>query len=421
MFRVISFLILILSIFSCQVEASDSRETEIETESPVTFAKYLHISPNGSDKGSGTLDSPFKTISRGIYSLRTGECLYIHKGTYYPDSTIIINKSGRENAIYGLMAYPGDEVILDFSNVTASETYGIQLKNSYWHLKGIIIQNVEKNALRVTGSNNIIENCVTRYNGDTGIHLTIGSNNLFLNCDSYRNYDPENHGQDADGFAAKLELGEGNRFKGCRSWNNSDDGWDLWESTNPVVIEECWAFENGIDFWNDDLFEGNGNGFKLGGSNKEEPYHYNLADHRVINCVAFGNTNKGFDQNNNLGIQTLINNTAWNNDNYNYGFWRIALNGENILTNNISLNGRVRTESPVAATTNSWQGFIVTQDDFITLDYTLATADRESDGSLPDNNLARLSEKSKLIDAGSNTGKNYKGVAPDLGAYESDY
>ena len=53
--------------------------------------------------------------------------------------------------------------------------------------------------------------------------------------------------------------------KGCRSWNNSDDGYDLWGTEVSVLIDSCWAFYNGYDPDNDpDTFYGNGVGFKLG-------------------------------------------------------------------------------------------------------------------------------------------------------------
>src|SRR5205823_4750839 len=143
-----------------------------------------------------------------------------------------------------------------------------------------------------------------------------GKNNLILNCDSYRNYDAITHGQNADGFCAKFAIGPGNIFRGCRSWENSDDGWDFWQAPNAVLVENCWAFRNGINYWNDPSFTGNGNGFKLGGN-------FYAGPHRVVNCVAFGNTQNGYDQNNNTAGLTLDNNTAWsnvaNNFNLNHG------------------------------------------------------------------------------------------------------
>jgi hypothetical protein len=53
----------------------------------------------------------------------------------------------------------------------------------------------------------------------------------------------------ADGFGAKFEVGPGNVFRGCRVWENADDGFDLWKAPFPVGIENCVAFRNGLDLW----------------------------------------------------------------------------------------------------------------------------------------------------------------------------
>lgn len=102
----------------------------------------------------------------------------------------------------------------------------------------------------------------------------------------------------------KTKQGPGNRFVGCRAWENSDDGFDLFDSPQKVVIEDSWAFRNGINYWNDSSFAGNGNGFKLGGNQA-------VGNHRITRSVAFGNVSKGFDQNNNAGGVTVINNTSY--------------------------------------------------------------------------------------------------------------
>ena len=56
--------------------------------------------------------------------------------------------------------------------------------------------------------------------------------------------------EDADGFAAKLTIGEGNVFDGCIAAYNADDGWDLFAkietgAIGQVVIQNCVAFKNG--------------------------------------------------------------------------------------------------------------------------------------------------------------------------------
>ena len=69
--------------------------------------------------------------------------------------------------------------------------------------------------------------------------------NLIKNCESFDNCDAGRN--DADGFAAKLTCGEGNRFYGCISHNNIDDGWDLYAKSvsgtiGSVTIENCVAY-----------------------------------------------------------------------------------------------------------------------------------------------------------------------------------
>jgi hypothetical protein len=118
--------------------------------------------------------------------------------------------------------------------------------------------------------------------------------------------------ENADGFAAKLTCGEGNVFDGCMSYNNSDDGWDLFakSATGPigvVTIKNCIAFRNGYTEDGRGYGDCDGNGFKLGGSGVGTA-------HIVENCLAFENLHCGFTDNNNPKLGSLTNCTAYNND-----------------------------------------------------------------------------------------------------------
>ena len=42
-------------------------------------------------------------------------------------------------------------------------------------------------------------------------------------------------------------------------------------------------------------------------------------------------------------------------------------------------------------------------------------------GGLPDNDFVKIASGSDLIDAGIDVGLPFNGVAPDIGAHESDY
>jgi hypothetical protein len=118
--------------------------------------------------------------------------------------------------------------------------------------------------------------------------------------------------ENADGFAAKLTCGEGNVFDGCISYNNSDDGWDLYakEATGPigvVTLKNCIAFRNGFTEDGRGYGDCDGNGFKLGGGGIG-------TRHKVENCLAFENLNCGFTDNNNPEFGEMKNCTAYNNN-----------------------------------------------------------------------------------------------------------
>ena len=269
--------------------------------------------------------------------------------------------------------------------------------------------------------------------------------NKVINCDSYENadtkaYSGSDDGGDADGFAVKLFPGPGTEFHGCRAWNNSDDNWDLYMTYHPVVIDHCWAYHAGY-YTNasGNVVEGvNGNGFKLGGGGTAggAAFAQSTGAHVVTNCVSFNNLHKGFDQNNAYEGMYVINCTAWGNE-YNYRFPTIFMYGGMTIRNCIGW-GATAQKSGVAVGNheflspdkegyqdpdtdfNSWttidgcspikEGYkegktqIVTQDhssEFLSLSVNDFMAPREADGSLPNNNFARLKSNSIFKDKGT--------------------
>ena len=244
-----------------------------------------------------------------------------------------------------------------------------------------------------------------------------------INCDSYRNYDAATNGSNADGFAAKLHPGPGNVFKGDRAWENADDGWDLFLTDYPVLIENSWTWHNGDPaiFNHTGPWGGNGNGFKVGGGN-------NHAQHILKNCIAFdhkygpGSGTKGFDQNHNLSGITIYNSVAWDNA-INYSFYEQPTDGtHHVLKNNVGFNwvsSNVNLSADTIQAANSWTITVTANiSDFLSLSVDLAKAARQADGSLPLNDFARLTTDSDLIDMGVDVGIPFLGLAPDLGAFE---
>lgn len=385
---------------------------------------YYIDATSGNDTYPGSQSRPFKTIGKGVSALGSNVgTLYLRAGTYASPSKISLTKSGSADHYIKIWAYENEKVIVDCSGNTNSSDDGFSISGNYYHLKGLDIRFAPHNGIKISGNNNIIENCVTRNCGNTGLHITGGSsetattpsNNLILNCDSFFNFDSP-IGENADGFSAKWSVGPGNIFRGCRAWNNSDDGWDLWMCTGSILIDSCYAFRNGMDIWHTGQVDGNGNGFKLGGNGVATP-------HTIRNCVAFdneGNGGKGFDENNNLAGQTLYNCTAFRNQRYNYAFNNDPLTtGPHIIKNCISyLPGMAEAIRNAVQESNSWQGFNVTESDFLSTDTAAFIAPRDANGKLPYRSFLRLKAGSALIDAGIDVGIPFTGSAPDLGAFE---
>lgn len=390
---------------------------------PHILHSQIFVSPNGDDVlNNGTIDKPYKTISKALSVIQLGDTIYLRGGIYYYNVGISISKYGSQDKMYYLFAYPGDSIrpVLDFSG-TAFGTRGVGLSGRYWHIKGIDICNAGDNGMYVSGSYNLIEFCAFYGNKDTGLQLSGGaSNNRIINCDSYFNIDPDEG--DADGFSPKLNVGTGNYFYGCRAWQNSDDGYDGYlRNANDVttIYENCWAFKNGYRP-DGTPSSGNGNGFKMGGSDDKTLMH-NVV---MKNCIAFDNRIKGFDQNNNKGSMWLYNCTAYRNG-INYGMSGIVYTDSGkvmSLINCAVMGDKGSIWSSAIQKTNSWMPpFNVTSTDFLSLDTTGVRGPRNSDGSLPELPFLRLARGSQLIDAGTDVGIPYFGSAPDIGAYESNY
>jgi hypothetical protein len=390
----------------------------------LSAGEVYFVAPDGNDMNPGTLEQPFATIVKAHSLVAAGDTIFVRGGVFSLAARINLNKSGKADTLIHLFAYPGERPILDFSQMLeGSSNQGIRLQGWYWHIRGLDIKGAGDNGMQINnGSYNIIEFCAFYENRDTGLQLDQGASyNQIINCDSYNNAD-SNHGN-ADGFAPKLNVGTGNYFYGCRAWNNSDDGFDGYmrgADNVETTLENCWIFKNGY-LANESASNGNGNGIKMGGGDNgnADSLRHNIT---LINCLTFDNRVKGFDQNNNRGSMTLLNCTGYRNGT-NYQISGAIKSGSLVtVTNSLALGPMGGLANHVVQTTNSWMPpFSVTSADFVSIDTTGVRGPRNSDGSLPDIPFMRLAQGSPLIDAGTNVGLPFKGIAPDLGCFESDY
>lgn len=364
-------------------------------------AGEIHVDTKGVDTQAGTAEAPLASIQAAVDRAVPGDVIRVHAGTYKLASVVRLSKSGTAEApITVEAADPAAIPVLDFSDNPSKEDRGIQLNADYWRLKSLIVQKAPDNGVNIAGSNNVVENVTARQNRDSGFQISgseskRAANNLLLNCDSYENYDPQNRGENADGFAIKFRnLGPGNVLRGCRAWRNSDDGYDSWAAANGVTLEECQAFDNGIDF--DKLgnrFAGDGNGFKLG---------QDSGTHVLKRCLAWDNPGNGFDINGNAR------NSVKPNDPITHGVEVTSCvsfrNGRNFafneafphkLSHNVSIAGKQpdTLHEQVVQMDNTWSGS--TDGEVVAFSQFAKPAPRKADGSLPSHVLEKLIKKSE--------------------------
>ncbi|MFI7496999.1 right-handed parallel beta-helix repeat-containing protein [Streptomyces sp. NPDC049687] len=338
---------------------------------------YLGLSNGGAQAAYTTVTVSTTTqLESAVKNAVAGTVIQVRGGTYYPTATLKSTASGTGSSRITLQAYGTEKVKIDGSEL-ADGSWLAGIYGSYWTVQNLTFQNSPAQGFVVTSSTGgIFKNLVTADNGDSGFTLrgddTVG--NLVQNLDSHGNYDAAGHGQNADGIAIKFGSGTGNKITGARLYDNSDDGLDLWQFSTPVTVEHSWAFGNGENRWNDSAFEGNGNGFKLGGGGV-------TVAHVVNNNAAWDNTLNGFTENSNTGAIALNRNTAYANAQAGFYF----ATGKARLARNLAVSNRgglSKLGTSTVSAANNWDSGVGAPA-FRSTDATTAYGVRKSDGSLP--------------------------------------
>ena len=311
-----------------EYSAMESYETVV-IDHTVTYKTFgeagqsIWVAPDA--KGSGSKEDPM-SIYDAVKYVMPSQQIVLTEGTYKLESPLKIARgiNGTADQMIYMVADPDakSRPVIDFQGLCTGMTIG----GDYWYFKGFDVTGSAdgQKGLQVSGNHNTLDQIETYHNGNTGLQISRlnvtdtyaewPSYNLILNCTSYGNADKGY--EDADGFAAKLTVGDGNVFDGCIAHHNADDGWDLFAkvqtgSIGSVTIKNSIAYANG--YLEDGTNAGNGNGFKMGGDSMP-------GSHVLENSIAFANKAKGIDSNSCPDIK-VKNCTSINNQGANVAFY----------------------------------------------------------------------------------------------------
>ena len=206
----------------------------IEGTFTVTYRTYgvegqsIYVAPG--KYGVGTKEDPM-SIYDAVKYVQPGQTIVVMEGTYYLEKTVKVERGVNGTADKPIQMVADTEAssrpVFDFQGLCA----GMVLAGDYWYFQGFDVTNSAnaQKGIQLSGKYNTMDNIMTYHNGNTGLqvsrYLTTDefdmwpAYNLILNCTSYGNADAGY--EDADGFAAKLTVGDGNVFDGCISYNNA--------------------------------------------------------------------------------------------------------------------------------------------------------------------------------------------------------
>ena len=311
------------------------------------------VSPDGSAANGGTSAADAVDLQTALNYAAAGQTIQLASGTYALTGEVKVERGrdGTAEAPITVTTADGRYATLDFGGVGT----GFNVWGNYWNISKLNITNTKDGAkgMQLAGSHCVLEQMNFYNNGNTGLQVSgLSSDNKALwpsyntikNCTSMNNADRAM--EDADGFAAKLTTGEGNVFDGCIAAYNADDGWDLFAkaatgSIGAVTIQNCVAYKNGylmlaaepvkkqplqfpavtcddngnLQFDNvaATIEAGNGNGFKMGGTNLP-------GNHKLLNSISYDNAAKGIDSNSCPDVK-VYNSTSYNNEGYNIALY----------------------------------------------------------------------------------------------------
>jgi parallel beta-helix repeat protein len=149
-----------------------------------------YVATYGTDTNPGTIYRPFKTIKKGVDTIRAGDTLYVRRGIYHEQ--VRINSSGTPSSPIIISGYPGERPIIDGRYILPTGpsdwcdpvsgnclTWSplIKISSNYVTFRNFEVKQSRGRGVQINGSHNTVKNCFMQNSRAGGIK-SYGSNNL---------------------------------------------------------------------------------------------------------------------------------------------------------------------------------------------------------------------------------------------------
>lgn len=311
----------------------------------------LFAAPNGSGWNC-SLGGPC-SLATAIERAIAGDIVFLRGGVYPITQNLFLDGIGQPAKPIQFESYPNEWAILDGSTLAIGAQIYIRIIGSWNVLRRMEIRKMPNQGLHIRGNHNTVDGLFVHHNKLSGIQIVspyaaypygqYGSYNTIRNTSATDNSGAGLGGEYANGSNSdgiSIASGEGNSVLYCLAARNSDDGIDVWRSTNTHIAYSI-VTGNGIA-------AGDGNGVKAGGI---FPSYGTHVDH----SIAYQNRSAGFDVNSGVDVRfTAL--TAWNNGMVGFILcWTSPCNSSAVLENSVATGNPDNMHGSGSVQNNSWQ------------------------------------------------------------------
>jgi hypothetical protein len=335
--------------------------------STITSAAEYYVSQSGNDNNAGTLNSPFKTINKGVKKLKAGDILYVRNGTYV--ESIYVEQSGTSNSPITIMAYPGESPVIDGMDKLPNTNWGflLLLEGNYIHVSGFEVKNCNitgkylgGGAVVLLGQHNKVSHMKVHHSWENGI-LACGDYGIIEDCQvwqcAYSN--SKNPGSPAAGYWSTGISAARSPVDGITTnailrrnivYNNWGEGLSSFEAEG-TLIEDNIVYDN----WSVNLYVSDTRNALV-----QRNIVYNTPNNVVGQRRPFTLGDERADKPRSAN-NTVINNFIYNADLW--AFWSTGVPGsglDNVLiANNTIVNGQLEIGASTADQAYNKSGTIV--------------------------------------------------------------